>query len=938
MVDLGANQQRRLKSLFYENKLVSFFKYLIDNRVQVSNNTKNTFDDITDLIDNESEIDSLDDEDEDWNNYNDWDNIKLLKQLIDVEKNYIKVEDIETYKNIQIFDVSFILNCINNNYIKNNLVTYFKKINVTRLFFAHFIKIKYFPNHANLSDLEIIKSIMDDIYLSKKKLKLKLSVNEMDEICKLFNNEIYYNDDNRVNYVIKKVFDNGYLEKSQAFNTLSKYKIDITNLDKKLYYHNNNSHVTSLENYNVEKSIVNQLYNFNFNKTNYTKKPKINSLLDDTQKTIINKCLNNKISIITGEPGTGKCFTFDTDILMFDGTIKKVQDIKVKDKLMGDDSTPRTVLSLSKGYSPIMWRIKTNNESYVVTPNHILTLYHNNSIIDIPLYDYLKLTKEQQSEYKSCKIGIELLYIKTNIDPFLFGQSINCGGIPNEYKYNSKNVRLNLLYGLLSNPNFNKINIFDINYIRSSVLDLLVESFTVEEADGSLFYGFSVDKNHRFLLGNFIITHNSEIIKELYDDDTIVLAPTGCAVDNIRSRLQENQSTDKSYEVRTLHSFYNKYNIKDECSFCKKHNIKNCVKKECKELNVRNVENKTIIIDEFSMADLFIINKIMYLLVKSNKIILVGDSKQLPSISMGQLLLDLINVKIFDVHRLTKCYRSDKSISISIRHLIKNKRIGLIESRLTHIKLFNNDNLNIDLLKKMSDNNIYNYFLDKAIILAPLNNTVDELNTVIQSHNKNSIMNSNFKFKKNDKVIFLKNITNDTDKYNFYNGMTFLITEIISLDKIPSYDKKILIDVYKINENEIKNSDFDNYYVFKFIQKKKVSDSYLQLQLHPRSNSYLEKVFVCKQRDVYKYFKLVYASTIHKAQGKEFDVVILSLDIYPKFMWDVKLIYTAMSRAKKECHISGNESDIQLSCKVDIKKITSIPDLFTDMKVNNNHD
>jgi len=47
--------------------------------------------------------------------------------------------------------------------------------------------------------------------------------------------------------------------------------------------------------------------------------------------------------------GRGKCLGKDTPILMYDGSIKMVQDIQIGDLIMGDDSTPRTVLSLARG-------------------------------------------------------------------------------------------------------------------------------------------------------------------------------------------------------------------------------------------------------------------------------------------------------------------------------------------------------------------------------------------------------------------------------------------------------------------------------------------------------------------------------------------------------------------------------------------------------------
>lgn len=50
-------------------------------------------------------------------------------------------------------------------------------------------------------------------------------------------------------------------------------------------------------------------------------------------------------AVIEAQAGSGKCLGRNTKVLMFDGTVKNVQDIKVGDLLMGDDSTARTVLS-----------------------------------------------------------------------------------------------------------------------------------------------------------------------------------------------------------------------------------------------------------------------------------------------------------------------------------------------------------------------------------------------------------------------------------------------------------------------------------------------------------------------------------------------------------------------------------------------------------------
>jgi intein/homing endonuclease len=98
--------------------------------------------------------------------------------------------------------------------------------------------------------------------------------------------------------------------------------------------------------------------------------------------------------------GSGKCTGLNTPIIQYDGTIKMVQDIVVGDLLMGDDSTPRKVLTLARGREQMYRVIPTKGDSYVVNESHILSLkcstnfnkkYTKDSIHDISVLDFLKL-------------------------------------------------------------------------------------------------------------------------------------------------------------------------------------------------------------------------------------------------------------------------------------------------------------------------------------------------------------------------------------------------------------------------------------------------------------------------------------------------------------------------------------------------------------------
>jgi hypothetical protein len=75
--------------------------------------------------------------------------------------------------------------------------------------------------------------------------------------------------------------------------------------------------------------------------------------LSDFQKAAIESTVTGNHCLVTSHTGSGKCLKIDTEIVMFDGSIKKVQDVKVGDKLMGDDSTERNVLGLARGIEPM---------------------------------------------------------------------------------------------------------------------------------------------------------------------------------------------------------------------------------------------------------------------------------------------------------------------------------------------------------------------------------------------------------------------------------------------------------------------------------------------------------------------------------------------------------------------------------------------------------
>src|SRR6202011_4936107 len=73
-------------------------------------------------------------------------------------------------------------------------------------------------------------------------------------------------------------------------------------------------------------------------------------------------------------PKNTKCLDPNEPVLMFDGTFKAAKDIKPKDLLMGDDSTPRTVLATSSGIDEMYKIVPVTGQSYIIGNSHMLSI------------------------------------------------------------------------------------------------------------------------------------------------------------------------------------------------------------------------------------------------------------------------------------------------------------------------------------------------------------------------------------------------------------------------------------------------------------------------------------------------------------------------------------------------------------------------------------
>jgi superfamily II DNA or RNA helicase len=114
--------------------------------------------------------------------------------------------------------------------------------------------------------------------------------------------------------------------------------------------------------------------------------------------------------------GGGKCLARGTPVLMFDGTVRPVEDVQVDDLLMGPDSKPRRVLSLARGTDQMYRVTPKKGAPYSVNSAHILSLkmtagnkigFADGAIVNLTVTDYLSRTKTFRHCAKGWRVGVE---------------------------------------------------------------------------------------------------------------------------------------------------------------------------------------------------------------------------------------------------------------------------------------------------------------------------------------------------------------------------------------------------------------------------------------------------------------------------------------------------------------------------------------------------
>jgi len=165
--------------------------------------------------------------------------------------------------------------------------------------------------------------------------------------------------------------------------------------------------------------------------------------------------------------GYGKCLGKGTPVMMFDGTIKKVQDIRTGEFIMGDDSTPRTVLSTCSWVEQLYKITPVKGDPYIVNESHILSLKYVQTrnknygkTIDISVLDYINKSENfKHNEVRGYRVPIIFPEKAVPFDPYMVGYWLGDGASKASVITSQDSAVLHYF-----NKNLNKYNLF-LNYI-----------------------------------------------------------------------------------------------------------------------------------------------------------------------------------------------------------------------------------------------------------------------------------------------------------------------------------------------------------------------------------------------------------------------------------------------------------------------------------------
>lgn len=299
-----------------------------------------------------------------------------------------------------------------------------------------------------------------------------------------------------------------------------------------------------------------------------------------------------------------------------------------------------------------------------------------------------------------------------------------------------------------------------------------------------------------------------------------------------------------------------------------------------------------VIVDEVSMVDVMVMHYLLRALQKGTKVILVGDKDQLPSVSAGNVLADIISSGVIDVRYLTHIYRqAEDSLIITNAHIINGGKMPKIDNKSKDFFLIEElpGITMVDTVVNLVAERLPGFCGVRGSeiqVLGPLKSGaagIENLNKRLQarlnppSPAKKEIRSGDILFRVGDRVM---------QTVNDYQ----LVWEKVGEKGIPERGEGVF------------NGDIG------FISL--IDDIGGLTHVTFDDNRVAEYTTL----DLFN-LQLAYAITIHKSQGSEFDVLVVALTNGPPTILNKNLLYTAVTRAKKTVVIVSSKKIVAMTVR-----------------------
>ena len=423
--------------------------------------------------------------------------------------------------------------------------------------------------------------------------------------------------------------------------------------------------------------------------------------------------------------------------------------------------------------------------------------------------------------------------------------------------------------------NIKKIDKFD------KELKLFEKKSSIELSERQIEAIKAINENNVCVITGGPGTGKTTIIKTIIDIfkhnemKPVLCAPTGRAAKKMTETTGE--------EAKTLHRLLEIGKVSDENQG---YNT---------DISVAPIDGDIVIVDEMSMVDLFLMNYLCKALYKGTKLVLVGDVDQLPSVGPGNVLKDIIESERITTITLNKIFRQAARSKIIVNaHRVNEGRGFITKQEIEDMtdNTFLDDFFYVDERNKekilyniitLSGERLKNYgnydFLKNIQVITPTKKGelgTKELNKILQqtvnpsSETKSEKKYGDSIFREGDRIMQIKNnydIYWERKEPYFESGSGVFNGEFGNISLIDDFNKQVKI---------------------RFDDDKEVWYQYNELEQ----------------------IEHAYAITVHKAQGSEFDVVIMPISQTAPMLLTRNLLYTGMTRARKLLIVIGNKNII----------------------------